>query len=125
MCPCYCCCYLRATSETSALGGIVQLKRLCSAAYPISAARERRSGLNRIGHPDWVKLCVKLNCAPNQTAFYYKVNDYSSKSNNLFIFCFVFLLHLRNVNGFLLIIVRFTHTHTHILSLSLSLSLSQ
>ena len=70
MCPC-CCCYLRAASETSALGGVVQLKRLCLAAYPISAARERRSGMNRISHPDWVKLCVELNCAPNQNAFCY------------------------------------------------------
>ena len=24
------------------------------------------SGVNRIGHPDWVKLSVELNCAPNQ-----------------------------------------------------------
>ena len=39
MCPC-CCCYWRAASETSALGGVVQLKRLCLAAYPIPAARE-------------------------------------------------------------------------------------
>ena len=23
----------------------------------------RRSGMNRIGHPDWVKLCVELKCA--------------------------------------------------------------
>ena len=22
--------------------------------------------MNRIRHPDWVKLCVELNCAPNQ-----------------------------------------------------------
>ena len=65
MCPC-CCCYSRAASETSALGGVVQLKRVCLAAYPISAARKRSSGLNRIGHPDWVKLCVELNCAPIQ-----------------------------------------------------------
>ena len=70
MCPC-CCCYWRAASKTSALGGIVQLKRLGLAAYPISAARERRSGMNRIGHPDWVKLCVELNCAPNQNTFCY------------------------------------------------------
>ena len=26
----------------------------------------KRSGLNRIGHPDWVKLCVELNYAPKQ-----------------------------------------------------------
>ena len=24
------------------------------------------SRLNMIGHPDWVKFCVELNCAPNQ-----------------------------------------------------------
>ena len=75
MCPCCCCCYIRATSEMSALGGVVQLKRMCLAAYPIFAARERRSGLNRIGHPDWVKLSVELNCAPNQNmkfSFHYK-----------------------------------------------------
>ena len=28
---------------------------------------------NRIGHPDWVKLCVELNCAPNQNTFCYTV----------------------------------------------------
>ena len=39
------------------------------------AARERRSGMNRIVHPDWVKLSVELNCAPNQNmkfSFHYK-----------------------------------------------------
>ena len=56
MCPC--CCYLRAPSEMSALGGVWQLTQF--------AAWKRRSGLNRIGHPDWVKLSVELNCAPNQ-----------------------------------------------------------
>ena len=33
---------------------------------------EKRSGMNRIGHPDWVKLCVELSCAPNQNTFCYK-----------------------------------------------------
>ena len=27
--------------------------------------------MNRISHPDWVKLCVELNCAPNQNTFCY------------------------------------------------------
>ena len=70
---CACCCYWRMASGTSALDGVVQLKRLCLAAYPISAARKRRSRLNRIGHPDWVKLCVELNCAPNQNTFCYRL----------------------------------------------------
>ena len=55
MCP-WCCCYWRAASETSALGGVVQPKRLFLAAYPISAARKKRFGWNRIGDPDWMKL---------------------------------------------------------------------
>ena len=71
MCLC-CCSYWRAASETSALGGIVKLKRACSAAYPISAARKRRFGWNWIGHPGWLKLCVELNCAPNQNTFCYR-----------------------------------------------------
>ena len=31
--------------------------------------------MKRIGHPDWVKLSVELNCAPNQNTkfpFHYK-----------------------------------------------------
>ena len=28
--------------------------------------------MNRIGHPDCVKLCIELNCAPNQNTFCYK-----------------------------------------------------
>ena len=27
--------------------------------------------MNMISHPDWVKLCVELNCAPNQNSFCY------------------------------------------------------
>ena len=49
---------------------------MCLAAYPISAAWEKRSGLNRMVHPDWVKLSVELNCAPNQNtkfSFHYKL----------------------------------------------------
>ena len=30
-----------------------------------------RSGLNRISHPDWVKLSVELNCAPNQNTKFF------------------------------------------------------
>ena len=35
--------------------------------------------MNRIGHPDWVKLSVELNCAPNQNTkfpFHYIVMSY-------------------------------------------------
>ena len=27
--------------------------------------------MNRIGHPDWVKLCIESNCASNQNTFCY------------------------------------------------------
>ena len=70
MCLC-CCCYWRTANVTSALAGVLQPKRLCLAAYPSSAAQKSRSGLNRIGHPDWVKLCVELNCGLNQNSFCY------------------------------------------------------
>ena len=98
VCPCCCCCcYSRAPSETSALGDVVQLKSVAIATeerpvwrlhwtafssqrewvwqLTVFAARKRISGLNRIGHPDWVKLSVELNCAPNQNTkfpFHYK-----------------------------------------------------
>ena len=38
-------------------------------------AGNERSGLNRISHPDWLKLSVELNCAPNQNTnfpFHYR-----------------------------------------------------
>ena len=31
--------------------------------------------MDRISHPDWVKLCVELNCAPNQNTFCYRHQD--------------------------------------------------
>ena len=58
----------------SALGGVVQLKRVAIAIEERSpapkkcvwqliqfAARKRRSGLNRRVNPDWNKLSVELN----------------------------------------------------------------
>ena len=70
----------------SALGSIVQQKSIAIEERPVwhlhwsafssqrkcvwklnqSVSWKWRSGLNRIGHPDWVKLSVELNCAPNQ-----------------------------------------------------------
>ena len=68
----------------SALGGVDQLKSIAIEERPVGRLhwsaffsqrewvwqltrfvdRERRSGLNRISHPDWVKLSVELNlCA--------------------------------------------------------------
>ena len=40
--------------------------------------------MNRIGHPDWVKLCVELNCAPNQNTFCYISIKDCSRVKNLF-----------------------------------------
>ena len=44
---------------------------------------EKRSGRNRIGHPDWVKLCIKLNCAPNQNTKF-PSTTYTFMSNTKF-----------------------------------------
>ena len=54
--------------------------------------------MNRIGHPDWVKLCIELNCAPNQNTFCYKhlneeifkITTIFFKRNLIFIFCSIF-----------------------------------
>ena len=57
--------------------GDVCTGRHCSAkeavfvSLPNFCCLGKSSGLNRIGHPDWVKLCVELNCVPNQNTFCY------------------------------------------------------
>ena len=72
--------------EVSALGGVDQLKTIAIEERPVwhlhwsafssqrdwvwphtrFGSRKWRSGVNRISHPDWVKLSVELNCVPNQ-----------------------------------------------------------
>ena len=58
---------------------VVCTGRRCSAketvfvSLPNFWCLERRFGLNRISHPDWVKLCVELNCVPNKNTFCYKL----------------------------------------------------
>ena len=41
-------------------------KKAVFGSFPNFCCPEKRSGLNRISHPDWVKLCVELNYAPNK-----------------------------------------------------------
>ena len=52
------------------MGRLYRTKSFCEKAvfgsFPNFYCPERRSGLNRIRHPDWAKLCVELNYAPNQ-----------------------------------------------------------
>ena len=70
MCPC-CCCYWRTASETSALDGVVRPKNcVWQLTQFLLPGKEIR--LNRISHPDWVKLCVELICTPNQNSFCYR-----------------------------------------------------
>ena len=38
---------------------------------PDFLAGNESSGVNRISHPDWVKLSVELNCAPNQNTKFF------------------------------------------------------
>ena len=60
LCRCCCCCYWRANSEMSALNEVVLPKRVFD-GFPNFCCSERCSVLNRISHPDWVKLCVDPN----------------------------------------------------------------
>ena len=101
----------------SALGGVVQLKSIAIEERPVwrlhwsafSSQRECvwqftrfggrnwRSGMNRISHPDWVKLSVELICAPNQnTKFFPSLHIYIYIYIRMYIF-----VHTH------------THTHTH------------
>ena len=41
-------------------------QRECLTVFPNYCCPERWFRLNRISHPDWVKLCVELNYAPNK-----------------------------------------------------------
>ena len=41
-------------------------QRQCLTVFPQFVLSGRWSGMNMISHPDWVKLCVELNYAPNQ-----------------------------------------------------------
>ena len=72
-----CCCCWRIASETSALDGVVQPKRLFG-SLPNFSCPERRSGMNRISHPDWVKLCVELSYAPNQNTNFPSATNWKS-----------------------------------------------
>ena len=55
----WCCCYWRElTVITSVLNEDVLRKRKYLAAFPYLCCPERWSGLNRISHPDWVKICA-------------------------------------------------------------------
>ena len=99
VCPCCCCCYSRRCSETSALGGIVQLKSIGIEERPVwrlhwsvfssqrdcvwqltrFGGRKWRSGLNKISHPDLVKLSVELNLRAKQnTKFFPSLHRYVS-----------------------------------------------
>ena len=95
----------------SALRGIVQLKsiaieerrvwrlhwpafssqRECVWQLTRFGGRKWRSGLNRISHPDWVKLSVELNCAPNQnTKFFLSLH---SLAPELQVWCSWYSIH--------------------------------
>ena len=69
--------------------------RRCSAKETVSGSSPnfccpgKSYGLNRIGHPDWVKWCVELNCAPNQNNnCYNSIDSYFNKN-----LCCLILVH--------------------------------
>ena len=57
----WCCCYWRADSETSVLNEEVLRKGRVFGGFPNFCCPERWYGMNRISHPDWVKLRVDPN----------------------------------------------------------------
>ena len=65
MCPC-CCCYLRAGRWDVCTELSRSVKRGCVWQLPQFLLPGKESRVNRISHPEWVKLYVELNYAPNQ-----------------------------------------------------------
>ena len=64
MMPC-CCCYWRADGRRLYRTELF-CQRGCLKVFPNYCCPERWFGVNRISHPDWVKVCVELNYARNQ-----------------------------------------------------------
>ena len=65
---CCCCCYYwRADSKTSILNAVAQPKRVFD-GFPQLLLPRKVIRLNPISNPDWVKLCVELNYAPDKNA---------------------------------------------------------
>ena len=85
VCPCCCCCYSRAavrrlhwTAFSSQREWVWQLTQ-----FPV--ARKERPGMNRISHPDWVKLSVELNLRAKpkyEISLHYRFNKRVLKRNN-------------------------------------------
>ena len=100
MCPC-CCCYFKAAvrclhwaalySQSIAIEerpmGRLQWsafssQRGCVWQFTRFGGRKWRSGMNRISHPDWLKLSVELNCAPNQNTKFFSSLQLNHKNGN-------------------------------------------
>ena len=115
VCPCCCCCYFKAAvrclhwtalySQSIATGerpmgrlhwSAFSSQRDCVWQLIRFASPKWRSELNRIGHPDWVKLSVELNCVPNQNTKYFSSLHVSLSLSVFFSFLFFFFLVFTN-----------------------------
>ena len=119
----------------SALGGVDQLKTIAIEERPVwrlhwsafssqrdcvwqlirFASRKWRSRLNRISHPDWVKLSVELNCVPNQnTKFFSSLHLYEHHLYDKYIYIYIKLISYIYMYTYQVYTLTNTHTHTHI-----------
>ncbi len=65
---------------------------------PVLLAGKKRSGLNGISHPDWVKFSVELNSAPKQnTGFFSSLHIHNNQFFKQDFLCFIFLKDLVEV----------------------------
>ena len=81
MVPCCCCsyCYWRADGRRLYRTKLF-CQRECLTVFPSYCCPERWLGMNRISHPDWVKLCIELNYAPNKNTkilFCYNIKKFT------------------------------------------------
>ena len=111
---CCCCCYFKAAVRCLHWAALYSqsiaieerpMGRLHWSAYSSQrecvwqltrfGGRKWRSGVNRISHPDWLKLSVELNCAPNQNTKFFPSLQLNS--------CILFLKFAQVMNVSLLI----------------------
>ena len=111
----------------SALGSVDQLKSIAIEERPVwrlhwsafsnqrecvwqltrFGGRKWRPGLNRISHPDWVKLSVELN---SHTKLKYEIFPFSTM-HIIYIYIYIYIYTCINIYIFMHV---HTHTHTYI-----------
>ena len=86
------CCYWRANGRRLYRTELFCQKE-CLTVFPQLLLPRKVIRVNRISHPDWVKLCVELNYTPNQNTKFPSATD-RHRELNLIVLDLQFLVNL-------------------------------